>query len=117
MQAIIGGKSYPLSFTLATMDALEQLRGEKELDLNKLVDDLKDRKLLLETLRVMIDDPGVTSEYLKKHLTVGRLISIRNQMLNTITEAMQMESEPAEAAEPAVVDVTLEELKKKESEA
>ena len=111
----IAGKQFELDFTLATMDALEAIRGEESLNVQALVDELDDRHKLIAVLAAMIDDPAVTAEWLERHIRIGQIVRLRIAIIETITKAYAMETPEDEENHGAVVDVTLEELKKKDS--
>ena len=114
MKAKIAGREFELDFTLAAMNELEKVRGEAELNINQLVQELSNRHTLIEVLRILIDDPEITTAWLEKHLRIGQLVRVRIAAIAAITEGLQMETEGKEDHEPAVVDVTLEEIKKKD---
>lgn len=114
----IDGKSYPIAFTLATMDAIEAETGRPigELELN--IKTAEARKQILKVLAVMIregapeDVETPDAEALKSVMRPGALMTAIGKISEAITEGMEMETdEPDDGAE---VDVVLESLKKKE---
>lgn len=111
MNVKISGKTLSLTFTLDTMDKIELLSGEA-LDVQRFVEELSDRKRLVDVLRIMADDDTVSAEWLKKHIRPGQLPSLQVAILDTITEYMHMETEDDQ--EETEVDVVLEDIKKKD---
>ena len=114
MKAKIAGREFELDFTLAAMNELEKVRGEAELNIEQLVQELSNRHTLIEVLRILIDDPQITTAWLEKHLRIGQLVRVRIAAIAAITEGLQMETEGKDDHVSAVVDVTLEEIKKKD---
>ena len=116
MKIRIAGREIPLRFTLAEMDALQDHRG-KPLNIQELGEEIKDHHELIAVLRILAGADAPDADWLLHNIRPGRIPSLSVAVYKAITEGMTMETlEGEEDPEPAVVDVTLEELKKKETE-
>ena len=113
MEVKIAGKTWPLGFYLAQMEALEQYRG-KPLDVEGLTQELRSPRHLAEVLHILMGDGAPETEWIMKHVRPARMWELQITVLQAITDGMAMETAEAEESE-GPVDVTLEELKKKET--
>ena len=113
MEIKIAGKTYPLAFNLAEMDALEQYRG-KPLDVQGITEELRHPRPLAETLHILMGENAPDTAWLMHHIRPARMWEIQIAVLQAITEGMSMET-AEEDEQSGPVDVTLEELKKKET--
>lgn len=114
----IGESRYPLRFTLAAMDGIEEATGKTIGELNLRVKNKADRAELMEVLAVLMREGAEagaetpTAEELREMMTPGELLASLKQVSDAISEGMRMETEEDE--EDAEVDVVLEEIEKKE---
>ena len=91
---VFEGKSYPVAFTLAAMDAIEKLDG-KPLDGGRLPKLVADRRMLIGMLAAMIDaaadaPTGLTAELLSRPLYPRQQPEIQTLVVDAITEGMTM---------------------------
>lgn len=114
MEVKIAGKTYTLGFYLAQMEALEQYRG-KPLEVEGLAQELRSPRHLAEVLHILMGDEAPETDWLMKHIRPARMWELQISVLQAITEGMAMETAEAEEND-GPVDVTLEELKKKETQ-
>lgn len=112
----IGEGRYPLRFTLAAMDGIEEATGKTIGELSLNVRSKADRAELMEVLAVLMREGAgaetPTAEELRGAMTPGELLASLKQVSDAISEGMRMETE--EDDEDAEVDVVLEEIEKKE---
>lgn len=113
----IGKQEMQLFFPLSNMDALEQLMGEP-LTISNLMKRMNDRHFIIDTLLIMLrDEDGsapdyATQEWMGRHVYPKHLNMLQVAILDTITDAMTMET--AQDDEEEETDEILEELKKKD---
>ena len=114
----IGEGRYPLRFTLAAMDGIEEATGRTIGELSLNVRSKADRAELMEVLAVLMREGAEagaetpTAEELRGAMKPGELLASLKQVSDAISEGMRMETEEDE--EDAEVDVVLEEIEKKE---
>lgn len=112
----IGGKKIQLVYTLDTMDRVQAMNGGDALDVRGLVEKMRDRTFLVRLLVEMAKDANVQvpdEKWLKGHIYPGQLPKLQIAIMETITEAMEMETLDGDDEEE--VDEILEDLKKKET--
>lgn len=113
----IGGKKIQLVYTLDTMDRVQAMNGGDALDVRGLVEKMRDRTFLVRLLVEMAKDANVQvpdEKWLKGHIYPGQLPKLQIAIMETITEAMNMETLDGDDDDEEV-DEILEELKKKET--
>lgn len=113
----IGGKKIQLVYTLDTMDRVQAMNGGDALDVRGLVEKMRDRTFLVRLLVEMAKDANVQvpdEKWLKGHIYPGQLPTLQIAIMETITEAMNMETLDGDDDDEEV-DEILEELKKKET--
>lgn len=114
----IGNSRYPLRFTLAAMDGIEETTGKTIGELNLRVKSKADRAELIAVLAVLMREGAEageetpTAEALHVMMTPGELLGSLRSVSDAISEGMRMETEE-DAEEGAEVDVVLEEIEKK----
>lgn len=115
----VGGREWPLAFTLDAMDELEQRTGKTIDQLTFRVKTRQDRETLLQTLEVLMAEGAVgtgmstpTAQELRAAMRPGELMGALVAVSDAISAGMAMETE--EDSGPAEVDLVLEEIKKKE---
>lgn len=117
--ARINGNSYPLAFTLAAMDGIEDATGKSVGELSLRMKSKADRVELMAVLAVLMREGAAageetpTAEELRTIMTPGELLASLTKVSNAISEGMHMETEDSD--EDDEVDVVLEEIKKKEA--
>jgi len=117
----IGGKEFPLSFSLKTMLRLQE--DVDGFDLNKIDEFVRSPGGLLDILYEMavsgaaLEDKklDVNKDWMAERIpfSMKRLVDIQVEIVNTLTAGMEMETEEEENADREV-DVTLEDIKKKD---
>lgn len=113
----IQGKDWPLAFTLAAMDEIEDQTGKGIGELSLRVKSKQDRAELMAVLAAMMRagaNGGETpdAEALRGMMRPGELLGALRPVSDAINEGMYMETE--EPDEGGEVDVVLEGIKKKE---
>ena len=114
----IQGKEYPIAFTLAAMDDIEDRTGKAVGELSLSMKRKQDRAELLEALAVMMRagaaDGAETpdAEALHAMMRPGEMLAAITRMSDEISAGLAMETE--EPDEDEEVDVVLEDIKKKE---
>ena len=120
----VGGRKLALVFNLWAAGEIERLYNKTTSELIK--DSLKlldDTQTLLGVSAVMANvgekmnggTPDITAEWLGMHLTVTQKTKLQIAAINAMTDGMSMETD--DESEGKEVDVTLEEIKKKETAA
>lgn len=121
MQEIrIGGRTFEMAFTLDALAALEAL--DKDFDLTRITGYAQSPKGLGDLIFAMVQQGeylagrklDVDRAWIGAHLSPApkAILDMRIKVLNCIGEGMAMEAEQDEEGE---VDVTLAEIKKKET--
>ena len=118
----IGGKTFPLAFTLDAMIMLQE--NIKDFDIGQLADYTREPKTLVELIYAMaaqgayLDGHPLEEDrrWFGAHISPApkRIVAMQIIALNALNDGMKMETEDDDAEE---VDVVLEELKKKDSKA
>ena len=115
MDIKLSGKIIHLAYTLDTM--VQALNGGDALDVRGLVDKMRDRNFLVKIIVEMAKGANVQvpdEKWLKGHIYPGQLPKLNIAVMETITEAMNMETLD-DGDDDEEVDEILEELKKKET--
>ena len=117
----IGGREFPLSFSLKTMLRLQE--DVDGFDLNKIDEFVRSPGGLLDILYEMavsgaaLEDKklDVNKDWMAERIpfSMKRLVDIQVEIVNTLTAGMEMETEEEENADREV-DVVLEDIKKKD---
>lgn len=119
----LGGREYTLRFTLYAMDEIEATLNEQiTLDKKQLESLLSDREKIVQIFVIFANqgeiaegrEPDIGIEKFKQSVGYGALFKIQAAVFQAIEEGARMETEDDEDDE---VDVTLEEIKKKENRA
>ena len=117
MDIKISGKTLHLAYTLDTMDRVQALNGGDPLDVRGLVEKMRDRHFLIKIIIELARGANVQvpdEKWLKSHIYPGQLPKLNIAVMETITEAMTMETLD-DGDDDEEVDEILEELKKKEA--
>ena len=117
----VGNREFPLAFTLKTMIRLQE--DLPDFDFNTLDEMMKKPKGMLEMLYQLalsgaaIEDKtlDVSREWIGEHIPASRkkLVEIQVEIVNTLTDGMEMETEEEENGDREI-DVVLEDIKKKD---
>lgn len=115
----VGGRVWPLAFTLDAMDKLEERTGKTIDQLTFRIKTKEDREALLQTIEVLMAEGArgtgmstFTAKELRAAMRPGELMAALTTVSDAISEGMAMETEEDE--KPGEVDLVLEEIKKKE---
>ena len=117
----IGGRDFPLAFTLKTLIGMEQtIEG---FDFSKIVEQVQKPAGMLNVLYLLAETGAELEEKtlevdrdwmaLRIPVNMNRLSKIQVEIMDTLTDGMSMETEDDE--DDKEVDVVLDDIKKKEA--
>ena len=118
--AKINGKSWPLAFTLAAMDGIEEATGKGIGELTLKISSKSERAEILNVLAVLMREGAADGaetpdvDELHRVMRPGDLMQALRSVSDAISEGMAMETD--EPDDDTEVDVVLEEIKKKETQ-
>ena len=120
----VGGRELALAFTLDAMAEMQEAFGQKAIMtekglsevLNSAKDTLKLTAILANQGEELRGKPAdITAKWLGQHMKPARTAALQKTIMDAIMAGMNMETAEDDPAEE--VDVVLEEMKKKDSEA
>lgn len=114
MLITIAGKEIDVRLTMAAMERVAALYDGKYPSTKQLNDDFNDYNKLFAVVEAMTEDPEITRDWLFAKVRPGTLVALRLTVLAASAEGWSMETVEGEEKNAEVVDVTLEEIKKKE---